>query len=886
MSIADHAAFYGQNPGQLTCDVKPRLSKEQHDILEAHFRNQSKPNTNTKRGFAESLGVSLDKVNNWFQNRRAKSKQDAKKAADAVNLYPTPDRQQNGYSSDSDSSPAFASSDYFSMMQECSPEEQSNNGMDMSQMGQSQAHNSQAYDSNGYGNGLPLAKTDSYDESVDPDDLFDSPQEMNRRTLTQDTFDVWARQNNFQATNDTSMLSQMFPELQDDFKPQDNFAFPAQMGPLSSIDSTVPSTLSEQSVGFPSNNSWRHNANRSTSSSDWGGSRSSSVSAHFRNDSSPAQPPQIQQPQGAPPASSNKWQPGQSVPVDFNQLTQEFQQAAQARNLRGPAQYEPYLEHEQPLAWPSDEAYARRESSASMLTQSMSNVGIHPSQQAQGANVRTPVPPTSIATRRQRPRPAALGLASIRSHSYNGAQQTDSPGQPQPPTTLSPGQPLRRIKSHNVINGIASGRVQKSGTISAQQSPLAWTFNNAMNSPKALRHVSSQSSLAPPTPMSPREFSRSDQQRAFSSRISSGSGHQSSRQPSISESDLEQPLPEHGVPFAPSAATINQNFSSPPHTPHFRNQAQFQLPQRPNTNSVTENTPPQSAPASQQCFPGNTFVPASTQPLQQMQQPTANAPIPPQHQQHPQMQHYPYPQQQPTQFMQQMPHSVSMPNMNITASQPYMIPATSSVAYPPYANGMPVVTMDNNMQVMYPSQTMQHYPPQQPQQQQQQQQLHHHHHHQQQQQQQQQQPPPHHFTQLPPPPPPQFQPHPHHQHHPSSTTTTMPPPKPAQPELTVHEYSPPEDLKRAATPRKPGHLSSLSASAAASGSSSSGVMGWGGMMDNGGQPRSFVFANQGPEHFEKGAGGRSGKGGSGARVAGSGSASASGRCVGEGGSPN
>ncbi|KAJ9626497.1 hypothetical protein H2203_004130 [Taxawa tesnikishii (nom. ined.)] len=32
------------------------------------------------------LGVSLDKVNNWFQNRRAKSKQDAKKQAGAFNL--------------------------------------------------------------------------------------------------------------------------------------------------------------------------------------------------------------------------------------------------------------------------------------------------------------------------------------------------------------------------------------------------------------------------------------------------------------------------------------------------------------------------------------------------------------------------------------------------------------------------------------------------------------------------------------------------------------------------------------------------------------------------------------------------------------------------------
>lgn len=47
----------------LAVDVKPRLTKEQHDILENEFQKQSKPNTNTKKRFAEVLGVSLDKVN-------------------------------------------------------------------------------------------------------------------------------------------------------------------------------------------------------------------------------------------------------------------------------------------------------------------------------------------------------------------------------------------------------------------------------------------------------------------------------------------------------------------------------------------------------------------------------------------------------------------------------------------------------------------------------------------------------------------------------------------------------------------------------------------------------------------------------------------------------
>jgi hypothetical protein len=44
-------------------DVKPRLTKEQHDILEAHFQQQHKPSTSTKKGFAETLGVPVDKIN-------------------------------------------------------------------------------------------------------------------------------------------------------------------------------------------------------------------------------------------------------------------------------------------------------------------------------------------------------------------------------------------------------------------------------------------------------------------------------------------------------------------------------------------------------------------------------------------------------------------------------------------------------------------------------------------------------------------------------------------------------------------------------------------------------------------------------------------------------
>ena len=60
---AKSAYFNAGIPHNINCDIKPRLTKEQHDILEAHFQKQHKPNTNTKKQVEEGLGVSLDKVN-------------------------------------------------------------------------------------------------------------------------------------------------------------------------------------------------------------------------------------------------------------------------------------------------------------------------------------------------------------------------------------------------------------------------------------------------------------------------------------------------------------------------------------------------------------------------------------------------------------------------------------------------------------------------------------------------------------------------------------------------------------------------------------------------------------------------------------------------------
>ncbi|MCJ1313979.1 TTAGGG repeat binding factor [Agyrium rufum] len=57
---------------------RPRLTSEQTLVLERHFDKEPKPLTETKKKLALQVGLPLDKVNNWYQNRRAKAKHQKK----------------------------------------------------------------------------------------------------------------------------------------------------------------------------------------------------------------------------------------------------------------------------------------------------------------------------------------------------------------------------------------------------------------------------------------------------------------------------------------------------------------------------------------------------------------------------------------------------------------------------------------------------------------------------------------------------------------------------------------------------------------------------------------------------------------------------------------
>ncbi|KAK0928939.1 hypothetical protein LTR29_017220 [Friedmanniomyces endolithicus] len=787
--------YFNNTNGQpsMACDIKPRLSKGQHEMLEAEYLKQNKPSTSTKKGFAEALGVSLDKVNNWFQNRRAKSKQDAKKAAGAYSIFHSQQQtNQINFSSDSEASPAYPAPDYFSMMQQCASDDRASPKNRISEPRPYSEH--RQYHGLQYSDASAVGQPHDHDMPLQmQQDMFDSPQELNRRTLTQEQFDAFAHnagslgasgsydvfQSDF--SGDQDVLSQVFPELQDgDTKQQHAYAygFPNNMPPpMSSQDSTIPSSGSDQSLAtFPSSSSIRGGGAMSSSSSEWAGSRSSSVSEVYQEAAfAPSHPVSHSA------VSASQWKPGQSVPVDVNALSEQFRQVAQARQS-SPQQYHT---HEQPLAWPADNAYERRTSqTSSMLAQSMSHVGLHTQQPQQHAAFKSPAPLSNIAARRQRPRPAALGIASMRSQSYSGAAQPGTPGQV--PLCQSPGQSqIRRIRSSNVLGGVAQGRIQKPMPGAPQRSPLAWSFADAANSPKGMRHVSASSagSLAPPTPLSPDEFPRYDQARTQSTWQSSG---HVSRQPSITETDFE-----HGMMYAP-AAVLAQNFTSPPHTPRYHQQGFVQ--QRVGNNVITENTPPQSAPASQQSFPSNTLAHQYMQ--SHLQQP---------HGALQQSQPFAQPQQHHVMTTAMYEQHFQTPSMQNLPQHQHMPPVSSDMNNLPlqYAHGVPMVNAQGQLELMVPppflpQRTHAPTPPQQP--------THH------------------------TPPPPKAD---HFESMVGMFSTATPSPAlqvtaqvPKQPsqratELLVHEYSPPADMKRAATPRRPVETT----------------------------PKNYSFANHGPEDF-------------------------------------
>jgi hypothetical protein len=243
---------------------------------------------------------------------------------------------------------------------------------------------------------------------------------------------------------------------------------------------------------------------------------------------------------------------------------------------------------------------------SSVLAESMNNVDIDHSSSENESSFKALSQASSLAARRQKPRPANLMSTALRSASYSAG----IPGSPGANTSAGAQDQLRRIRSH----GITNGRISKPS--GPQKSPKHANFDAAaIASPRFARHTPNYSvstinssgpltattmpgSLAPPTPITPNEFTRFPIGQAPGLFFTNGS------------------------PGAFSHAgedSIYLDTSSPMTKLDMQQMEQYRANLMARHEASLFNTPPQSAPAVQQHFG---FTPPRMQPRQLMNAPS------------------------------------------------------------------------------------------------------------------------------------------------------------------------------------------------------------------------------------------------------------------------
>ncbi|KAH6615212.1 hypothetical protein C7974DRAFT_61060 [Boeremia exigua] len=676
------SAAAGPKPGG---DVKPRLTKDQHDILEQHFQQQHKPTTGVKKAFADRLGVPLDKINNWFQNRRAKVKQDRKKALNQYNMqlgmgmygqqvpvmagqhFAHPDMYQQHQQHQLQQHQLQQQQAQLQQQQHQQQQQQQHQQQQQQQQHQQQQLQHQQHvpqhpphmpmpqefrpvTADISPASLPVQRVDGPSTlDLGPQPSMHQPFDMQQYNLR--TISEADRSTNYPphmmmhsalmaATAGQSYLQESMPSDAPDQ------TYPYSSSYTNNIAFTMPTTLpNEPALQQDTFNSFtdfgaldysalaaaqpdqsgRADAQNSTSTgsngqSPYSGNQSTatpqssngptppvasitSMYSGWKED--PASEAHLEQTndtndfaaafnfdESTPSENTIPfWDPNGGVP-SFQQANfyQQLNTSSQAI-LSSPGQgltrkhSAAASDFEVPQIFGED-AFRRRNSSTSNLANNMDAIQIR---NGTPDDFKQLTQTSSIAVRRQK-RPVALNSSAMRSASY-------TPGMPSPAT--NPDHTLRRIRSTGIAN--AGGRVQKSRPGSAQPSPMVSSFSEAAASPKFARTFSSSSittmgnngSLAPPTPLTPQEM-----------------GYYWQPPGSVRA---------HGMPEHSSPESLNTNWSSepfatnlnvvksgsPPSTPlDLQRLTQARLAQ----DSIYRDTPPQSAPPTQQNFARNGYM--------------------------------------------------------------------------------------------------------------------------------------------------------------------------------------------------------------------------------------------------------------------------------------
>ncbi|KAI9728644.1 MAG: hypothetical protein M1828_002750 [Chrysothrix sp. TS-e1954] len=598
--------------GRISHDSKPRLSKEQQDLLESHFQSVPKPSTKSKQAFADSLGVSIAKINNWFQNRRAKVKQERKKQQTIfASSFGAPSNDYDGHFLRDEQS--YVSEDFFNTTRNLSvgdtmhpsilasngPVPTVPHGVHVFPNATSSAEHPEAFDSffglnpalphqqamdlnrltqygQQFGNQMECYET-HYDQHPWPAEparsTNDNPHIHMHPLSTEDLHNSLPGQQELR--NPSSMMHTMGQHLPRTEHHSDGFrsmsldgAQDVEMGQSSSDSNTLPLDVQPHSAHSLYRGREEDSMHKPEMNGTTDGLRSTqAVQIH---------PAQLHKSESAPHDSRRSFQyfGVHNDPVPHSRI--HAKPLHTSADMHGPAETD------------SSEAVIRESQKRHpLIARAPSDTSV------------------SLAQRRQR-KPAALGIASPRSASYNNV---GSPRSPSGSGTVNANDAqLRRMKS---MNGVMSGRVQKNFA-SPQRSPLNPQFNESDVATRGAKQV--HNLMAP----APRDSSSLPVNTRTTTPLTSvimnqgyNGDHNNTSLNSVDTTFSERPwsyIPSTDASttgdsvwsLMPNTSETAPSYASPPHTPmDYAPMAALRLQHHDN---LAHAVVPQSAPAFQQSF--------------------------------------------------------------------------------------------------------------------------------------------------------------------------------------------------------------------------------------------------------------------------------------------
>ncbi|KAL1966491.1 hypothetical protein VTN77DRAFT_4413 [Rasamsonia byssochlamydoides] len=557
---------------------RPRLTKEQVDTLEAQFQAHPKPNSNIKRQLAVQTNLSLPRVANWFQNRRAKAKQ--QKRQEEFERMQREAKEKEEQAKKEAAKEAEEAKAEEAKAEEEKPKPES----DTSSQTNNQTNNTPGQEKDQTSTPKQASATSASNDQVN------TPASSSSQSKHQRTSSEAAREATFaslqRALNQAVAARDQFTQQADG-----SVIVGSSDMPLSLPTSTLP----------PAGNGPQNSLNAPFS--EWGSTRDSSIA--WTSSQSPENgfefgsfnAMQFASTDGhltAPPLESPQ-NPDMTGTDAFGNAQLSHQSQAWDGQLHGqtdalpegqPGSESMYGSLQFSSLQPPADPVARRASSSEELTESMGNIGLTSVQtppqsmqqlpdQMDGPVWRRPEKELDIAARRKRPRPAAIGTSSSTRPLVGPSSMS--------PTTRIPSfggvHPLRHAKSSHALGSRYAG-VRK---ISAPpRSPLGFSSFAEATSSDAKRRLQTSASagnLAPPTPLTPEELQH----------LLPSTPRENQNQYSLSA-----PHPAEGQLF-PTAQPMQISVASPPATPmsvDLLSQFQYQ-----------NLAPPMSAPAHYSSFP-------------------------------------------------------------------------------------------------------------------------------------------------------------------------------------------------------------------------------------------------------------------------------------------